>query len=222
MPEQAFAATLIRPRPSDSSWIVLDAVVRFGLRALISFRRGSRPVLASKPRIASAARVAVTVALVDVTSVMQRLYPLGRRDRSPLGVGRIRRDTRLSELCPLGGSILMPMVALTLSIPPEKLTPWKQAMAEMAGPRRAAFAASKRRQGVRRQNVFLQQGPDGPREILIIEADDPGRALEMIGTSQEPFDVWLREMVQDTYKLDLSQPMGPPPEQLLAWSADEV
>ncbi|HTF51062.1 MAG TPA: hypothetical protein VK735_26765 [Pseudonocardia sp.] len=90
-----------------------------------------------------------------------------------------------------------------------------------AGPRRAEFAAARRLQGVRRQGVFLEQGPDGPREILVVEADDPGRAFEMMGTSQEPFDVWLRAMVLDTYKLDLSQPMGPPPEQLLAWSEDE-
>jgi hypothetical protein len=116
----------------------------------------------------------------------------------------------------------MPMMALTLPIPSEKLASWKQAMAEMAGPRRDEFAASKRRQGVRRQGVFLQQGPDGPREILVVEADDLGHAFEMIGTSQEPFDVWLREMVLETYKLDLSQPMGPPPEQLLTWSADEA
>ena len=116
----------------------------------------------------------------------------------------------------------MPMTALTLSILPENLALWQQVTAEMAGPRRAAFEAAKRRQGLQRQSVFLQQGPDGPREILVIEADDLGRAFELIATSQEPFDVWLREMVLAIYKLDLSQPMGAPPEQLLAWSADEA
>ena len=116
----------------------------------------------------------------------------------------------------------MPMIALTLSIPPDNLALWKRATAEMAGARRDAFAAAKRRQGVQRQSVFLQQGPEGPREILIIEADDLGHAFETIRTSQEPFDVWLRETVLDIYKVDLSQPMGPPPEQFLAWSADEA
>ena len=114
----------------------------------------------------------------------------------------------------------MPMIALTLSIPPENLELWQQVTAEMAGPRRDAFAAAKRRQGVQRQSVFLQQGPEGPQEILVIEADDLGHAFEMIRTSQEPFDVWLREMVLAIYKIDLSQPMGPRPEQLLAWSGE--
>jgi hypothetical protein len=116
----------------------------------------------------------------------------------------------------------MPMIALTLPIPPENLELWQRVTAEMAGPRRDEFAAAKRRQGVKRQSVFLEQGPEGPREILIIEADDLGHAFELIQTSQEPFDVWLREMVLDIYKVDLSQPLGPPPEQLLAWSADEA
>jgi hypothetical protein len=35
------------------------------------------------------------------------------------------------------------------------------------------------------------------------------------------FDVWLREVLLDTYKLDVSQPAGPLPEQLLDWSANE-
>jgi hypothetical protein len=69
--------------------------------------------------------------------------------------------------------------------------------------------------------VWVQQGPEGPREILVMEVEDPGRAFELMATSQEPFDVWLREVLLDTYKLDLSQPAGPLPEQLLDWSANE-
>jgi hypothetical protein len=46
-------------------------------------------------------------------------------------------------------------------------------------------------------------------------------AFELMATSQEPFEVWLRELLLDTYKLDLPEPTGPPPEQVLYWSADE-
>jgi hypothetical protein len=113
------------------------------------------------------------------------------------------------------------MIAMTTAIPPEKLPSWKAAVAEMAGPRRAEFAAARRRQGVSRQGVWLQQGPDGPREIMVMETDDPARAFELMATSPEPFDVWLRGLLLDTYKLDLAEPAGPPPEQILDWSADE-
>lgn len=116
----------------------------------------------------------------------------------------------------------MVMIAMTLAIPPEKLPSWRAAVAEMAtGSRQAEFDAARRRQGVSRQGVWLQQGPDGPREILVMETDDPARAFELMATSHEPFDVWLRGVLLDTYQLDLAQPAGPPPEQILNWSADE-
>jgi hypothetical protein len=41
-----------------------------------------------------------------------------------------------------------------------------------------------------------------------------------MGRSQEPFDVWFRQFLMEIYGLDLSQPpAGPPPEQVLDWSA---
>jgi hypothetical protein len=92
----------------------------------------------------------------------------------------------------------MAMIAMTLSIPPDKFARWRQAVAEMAGPRRAEFATARRRQGVSRQAVWVQQGPHGPREILVMESDDPMRAFELMATSQEPFDVWLRELLSES------------------------
>lgn len=116
----------------------------------------------------------------------------------------------------------MPTIVMTLPIPPEKVSTWRDAVAEMTGPRRAEFDAARRRQGITRQCVWLSQGPDGPREVLLMETEDPGRAFELMATSQEPFDIWLRELLLDTYKLDLTQPpAGPLPEQLLDWSASE-
>ena len=47
------------------------------------------------------------------------------------------------------------------------------------------------------------------------------RAFELMATSQDPFDRWLRDMLLDVYKLDLTKPAGPLPEQLLDWSSDE-
>jgi hypothetical protein len=115
----------------------------------------------------------------------------------------------------------MVMIAMTLAIPPEKFSSWRSAVAEMTGPRRAEFAAARRRQGVNRQGVWVQQGPEGRREILVMEVEDPHRAFELMATSQEPFDVWLREVLLDTYKLDLTQSPGPLPEQILDWSAND-
>jgi hypothetical protein len=40
-----------------------------------------------------------------------------------------------------------------------------------------------------------------------------------MAVSQEPFDIWFRQVLLDTFGLDLTQPTGPPPEQVLDWSA---
>ena len=114
----------------------------------------------------------------------------------------------------------MPMIVMTQPIPPEKYASWRQAVLEMSGPRRAEFDAARRRQRVTRQGVWVVQEADGPREVLVMETDDPGRTFELMATSQEPFDVWMRELLMDTFKLDLTQPpAGPMPEQILDWSA---
>ena len=108
---------------------------------------------------------------------------------------------------------------MTNAIPPERFAAWRAAVAEMAGPRRAEFAAARRRQGIERQAVWVQQTPEGPREILLIETADPARAFAAMATSEEPFDVWFRQVLLDTFGLDLTQMEGPPPEQILDWSA---
>ena len=64
---------------------------------------------------------------------------------------------------------------------------------------------------------MVQQTAEGPREILLIEAADPAHAFREMAVSQEPFDI--RQVLLDTFGLDLTRPTGPPPEQVLDWSA---
>jgi hypothetical protein len=114
----------------------------------------------------------------------------------------------------------MPTLAMTFPIPPDKVDTWVRGMAEIAGPRLDEFDAARRRQGVARTKVWIQEGPGGPVEILVMDTEDPARAFGDMGASQEPFDVWFRALILDVYGLDLSQPMpGPLPRQLLDWSA---
>jgi hypothetical protein len=114
----------------------------------------------------------------------------------------------------------VPTIAMALPIPPEKLETWRSGMREIAGPRRAEFDASRQRQGVASTKVWLQEGPGGPLELLVIETEDPARMFTELGRSEEPFDVWFREFIADVYGMDLRQPPpGPLPEQHLGWSA---
>ncbi|NMO91382.1 hypothetical protein [Actinomycetospora sp. TBRC 11914] len=114
----------------------------------------------------------------------------------------------------------MSMIVIAMPIPADKYTEWRTAMSEFAGPRREEYTAARTRQGVTRQGVFVHHTPQGPMEIMVMEADDPARALELIGSSGEPFDVEFRAYLKSVFDLDLSEPPpGPLPEQVLGWRA---
>ncbi|MGH2557557.1 MAG: hypothetical protein ACRDJH_00725 [Thermomicrobiales bacterium] len=116
----------------------------------------------------------------------------------------------------------MAVIAMALPILPGKLDSWRQRMDEITGARWAEFGASRQRQGVSRQRLWLQQTPAGNIEIILLETDDPARTFGDIATSQEPFDVWFRQFVLEHYGLDLTQPApGPPSELILDWSPDQ-
>ena len=116
----------------------------------------------------------------------------------------------------------MAVVAMVLPLLPGKTDAWRTRMAELAGPRRAEFAAARGRQGISRERLWLQHTPQGDVEILYLETDDPARAFQELATSQEPFDVWFRDFVREYYGLDLTQPLpGPLPELIIDWAAEE-
>jgi hypothetical protein len=110
----------------------------------------------------------------------------------------------------------MPTIALAFPIPPEKYETWRAAIMAFAGERRAEFDASRRRLGVERTRTWVQQTPQGPVEILVVDVADPARYFEGLATSQEPFDAEFRALILDVYGFDLAQPLpGPLPELLL-------
>jgi hypothetical protein len=109
----------------------------------------------------------------------------------------------------------MTLIAMVFPIPPEKLDLWRAGVESFGGERRAEYEAARARQGVLRQGVFLQQGPGGPLEILVMETEDPERMFREMATSTEPFDVEFREFVQEVYGMDLAGPLPPSPEQVL-------
>ncbi len=87
----------------------------------------------------------------------------------------------------------------------------RAAMAAVStGDRAEAHAASRRRAGLTRETVWLQETPDGHVAITYLEADDLDRAMETLMTSDDPHDVWFRELLEEVHGIDMSEPMQPP------------
>ena len=107
----------------------------------------------------------------------------------------------------------MQTTCMAVPIRPGKRETWKRFIAELNGPRRAAYEASRRRMGIRREAAWLQEDP--PMCIVQIDADDPERASRELRESNDPFDRWFREQVLDIHGLDFRQVAGVAQNQLL-------
>jgi hypothetical protein len=86
----------------------------------------------------------------------------------------------------------------------------RQFSAELLGPRRAEFEASRARLGIGSEQLWLQESPQGTLAVVYLEAEDLERCLAGISSSQDPFDVYWREQIMAIHGIDLSQPLPGP------------
>lgn len=97
----------------------------------------------------------------------------------------------------------MPDVAFVAPILPGKTAAWRAAMAELSGPRQAEYHQSRERLGIRREACWLQRTGEGDFAVIYLEADDLAAAFRGFGFSEDPFDRWLREILEDVHGFDM-------------------
>lgn len=107
---------------------------------------------------------------------------------------------------------LVPAVGVALPLLPGREGRFKEFCAALAGPRRPAFRDSQKRLGLVREHWFLQSGPAGPLVIMVVDGPEPARSLTMMGSSSDPFDVWVREEVRELFGFDMTRPPASLPE----------
>ena len=89
------------------------------------------------------------------------------------------------------------------------------------GERREAYETSRRRLGITREAVYVQPTPAGDVAVVYLEADDVEAAMKGMATSDDAFDRWFRDHVQDVHGIDLTQGF-PPPEQVMDFRAGDA
>jgi hypothetical protein len=105
----------------------------------------------------------------------------------------------------------MALMAVAFPIAPGKTEDWKRFIAELNGPRRADFVASRKGIGAR-ERTFLQPTPMGDLVVVTLEGDDPAQSFGKFVSSKDPFTMWFLEQVKAVHGVDLTQPEGPMPE----------
>jgi hypothetical protein len=92
--------------------------------------------------------------------------------------------------------------------------------AEVLGERRREFDESQARFGTTRETWTLQSTPDGEFVLVWFEAPDIEKGFATLAESNDPFDLWFRQRVQEVTGFDLAAPPeAPPPEVLVEWTA---
>lgn len=108
----------------------------------------------------------------------------------------------------------MPAVCFVVPVLPDKEQADLDWMAEMTGPRREEYEESWRRLGITRHAVWHQQTPDGLVAVVYLEADDIPQAMEGVNRSDDPFNQWFRERVQEVHGIDLQSQAPPQSDQI--------
>ncbi len=108
----------------------------------------------------------------------------------------------------------MPLMAVAFPILPGKTPGWRAWQAELNGPRRAEFAASRHAAGVH-ERTFLQQTPMGDLVLVTLEGDDPAGAFGRMMGAGDAFTTWFLERVTEFHGIDLSGPMPEAPSEML-------
>jgi len=111
----------------------------------------------------------------------------------------------------LGGRTLRSRASLPgLISEADKLDAWQAWVAELNGPRKAAFDHMNARHGLTEHRAYPQPTPDGGFLVLVIN-EGPGAEsfLANVASSDDEFDQWFMGSVADVHGMDMSGPMPP-------------
>ncbi len=102
------------------------------------------------------------------------------------------------------------MPALAAPLATDKLDAWEAWVAELNGPRKAAFDDMNARHGLTEHRAYLQPTPDGNYLVLVIAEGTGGDTfIANVMSSDHEFDQWFAGSVADLHGMDTSGPMPP-------------
>jgi hypothetical protein len=112
------------------------------------------------------------------------------------------------------------MYALAVPLKPDKVEAWKSWVRELKGARREEFEAFSERMGLTFMRAWLTQGREGWIGIAVLDGPGAENFLQKLASSQEPFDKWFRERVNEYHQADFSKREAVPrSEMYLDWRA---
>ncbi len=114
----------------------------------------------------------------------------------------------------------MPLVVRAFPVLAGRVEQVRQLAQAMTNERAAQTSEFYSRLGVRHESWHLQETPLGAWVIAVSEIDEPAERARQYSASQRDFDAWFKRRVLELTGIDpLTQPLGPPTEAILSWTA---
>ena len=110
----------------------------------------------------------------------------------------------------------MEQTLFALPILPGQTEAARAFLRELGGPRRQEYVAGNRALGITQETWTVQVGPQGDLVIAYVAGEDLTRMFEQFAASQDGFDVWFKQRLQEVTGADLNTPPSGPPNGVLA------
>jgi hypothetical protein len=110
----------------------------------------------------------------------------------------------------------MDQTLFTLPILTGKTEAARAFLLELESERKGQFAASQERLRLYKEVWAVQQLPQGDFFVVYFRGDDISQAFQQFAASQDEFDVWFKQQVQETTGADLNTPPPGPMSEILS------
>ncbi len=110
----------------------------------------------------------------------------------------------------------MDQTLFALPILPGKTEAARAFLWELGGPRRQQLTACGHGMGIDREVWAIQQTPQGDLFVAYLTGEDIAQAFTQFAASQDEFECWFKQQVQETTGADLNTPPPGPISEILA------
>ena len=110
----------------------------------------------------------------------------------------------------------MDQTLFAMPILPGKTEAARTFLRELEGPRKPQLAACDQGLGITKEVWAIQQMPQGDLLVGYLAGEDVGRAFTQFAASQDEFDRWFKQQMQEVTGADLNAPPTGPISEILA------
>ena len=100
----------------------------------------------------------------------------------------------------------MDQVCLVLPVKQGKSGAARAFMHELETERKGDYAVSERRIGIEKEAWYMASTPVGDQLVAYMETPDFAHALATFSQSRDAFDLWFKELLDESTGLDLNHP----------------